>query len=89
MITLTMKCSRCSKEVSQDMTNGTLSNELVRKFGFVYLHNGKTNALLCDECEELYKELKARLEEQLHKEMCGFLCTKEGKDGEKGKSESG
>lgn len=91
MITLTMQCSRCGKEVSQDMTNSTLNNELVRKFGFVYTHNGKTNVLLCMDCEKLYRDLKGRLESHFKVELCSFFdnCGKEGKDGNDGDPKNG
>jgi len=87
MITLTMKCSRCSKEVSHDMTDQTLNNDLVRKFGFGYTHDGKTNVLICNQCEKLFKELKDKLSVLVQTETCSFFdkCGKEGKNGNKGK----
>ena len=86
MITLTMKCSRCSKEVSHDMTNQTLGNELVRKFGYAYAHNGKTNVLICSQCEKSFKGLEVKLTEQSRIEMCNFFknCGKEDNDGDRG-----
>ena len=92
MITLTMKCARCSKEVSHDMTNQTLSNELARKFGYGYAHNGKTNVLICNQCEKLFKNLEEKLTEQSRIEMCNFFrnCRKEkDNNGEKGSSDNG
>jgi hypothetical protein len=88
MIILTMQCSRCSKEVSHDMTDQTLNNDLVRKFGFSYIHNGKKNALICTQCEKSFKELQERLEGLVKTETCSFFsdCGKE-EDGDKGKSE--
>jgi len=90
MIVLTMQCSRCSKEASHDMTNRTLSDELVRKFGFGYAHNGKTNVLICNKCEKLFKGLKDSLTEQTRTEMCNFFqnCGKDD-NGNKGKSSNG
>lgn len=73
MITLTMQCSRCGKEVSHDITNKTLSNDLVRKFGFSYAHNGKTNVLLCSECEKLLNGLQEKLNDHTTKEICSFF----------------
>lgn len=91
MITLTMQCSRCSKEVSHDMTNKTLHNELIRKFGYAYAHNGKTNVLICNNCEKQFKGLEAKLTEQTRIEMCNFFlnCEKESNDRDKGKSNNG
>lgn len=91
MITLTMQCSRCSKEVSHDMTNQTLNNELVRKFGFGYAHDGKTNVLLCQDCERSFKDLQDTIEDKARIELCSFFdnCEKEGKNGHKGKPENG
>jgi len=73
------------------MTNQTLSNELVRKFGYAYAHDGKTNTLICMDCEKLFKDLQERLSVQLSTELCGFFksCEKEGKNGHKGKPEDG
>ena len=87
MITLTMKCARCSKEVSHDMTDQTLNNDLVRKFGFSYTHNGKRNVLLCTQCEKLLRELKVKLDGIIKTETCSFFedCGKDGEDGDKGK----
>ena len=87
MITLTMQCYRCSKEVSHDMTNQTLSNELVRKFGFAYAHDGKTNVLICFDCERSLKDLKERLSTQTKTELYSFFkdCGKEEGNGHKGK----
>jgi hypothetical protein len=84
MITLTIECSRCSKEVSQDMTNSTLSNDEVRKLGFVYAHNGKTNVVICIDCESKYKGLQDKLELTVAKEICDFFgdCGEEGKNGD-------
>ena len=73
MITLSMQCSRCNKEVSHDMTNQTLSNDLVRKFGFTYAHNGKTNVVICVDCGKEFSELQERLEATTRKELCGFF----------------
>jgi len=91
MITLSMQCSRCGKEVSHDMTNQTLSNELVRKFGFIYAHNGKTNVLICYECEKLFRGLQEKLESTVKLEICSFFdnCGKEGKDGNTGSPKNG
>ncbi len=84
MITLTMKCARCSKEVSHDMTNLTLSNELIRKFKYGYAHNGKTNVLICNQCEKLFKGLEKKLTEQSRIEMCNFFqnCGKDNNEKE-------
>ena len=73
MITLTMKCSRCSKEVSHDMTDKTLNNDLVRQFGFGYTHDGKTNVLICNQCEKLFKDLQDKLEGLVKMEVCSFF----------------
>lgn len=91
MITLTIQCSRCSKEVSQDMTNRTLSDDLIRKFGFIYAHNGKTNVVLCSDCGKQYSELQDRIELAAQEELCGFFedCGEEGKNGHKGKPKNG
>ena len=78
MITLTMKCSRCSKEVSSDMTNTTLNDNLVRKFGFNHVHDGKANLLICDQCEKLLKELQDKLTKQLGIDMYSFFQNCEG-----------
>ena len=91
MITLTMKCSRCSKEVSHDMTDKTLSNDLVRKFGFSYAHDGKTNVLICNQCEKSFRELRDRLEGLVKIETCSFFdnCGKEEENGDNGEPENG
>jgi len=91
MVILTIKCSRCSKEVSHDMTNRTIDDSLISKFGYVYLHNGKTNVLICKQCEKLFKGLEDKLVEQAKEEMCNFFknCGKDNKDGNKGKSDNG
>lgn len=91
MITLTMKCSRCSKEVSHDMTDQTLNNDLVRKFGFGYTHNGKTNVLICNQCEKQFRELKEKLEGLVRTETCSFFdnCGKEKENGDKREPENG
>ena len=91
MILLTMRCSRCSKEVSHDMTDRTLNNDLVRKFGFSYTHDGKTNVLICNQCEKQFKELQEKLEGIVKIEMCSFFdnCGKEKENGDKGKPEDG
>jgi hypothetical protein len=91
MITLTLQCSRCSKEVSHDMTNQTINDDLVRKFGFSYLHDGKTNVLICNECENLYKELQGRLDNIVKSEVCGFFdnCGKEKENGYRSREKNG
>ena len=91
MITLTMQCSRCSKEVSHNMTNQTLSDDLVRKFGFIYLHDGKTNVLICTECEKLYKDLQGRLDNIVKLEVCSFFdnCGKEEENGYRSGAKNG
>ena len=92
MITLTMQCSRCSKEVSHDMTNQTLSNDLVRKFGYAYAHTGKTNTLICQDCERLFRELKDTLEDKVAREVCSFFGNCQGKgngNGNTGEPENG
>jgi len=91
MITLTMKCSRCSKEVSHDMTDKTLNNDLVRKFGFSYAHDGKTNVLICTQCEKSFRELQDRLEGLVKIETCSFFdnCGKEEGNGDNGEPENG
>ena len=86
MITLTMQCERCGKEVSHDMTNDRLDQDVIRKFGFVYSHDGKKSLLICLGCEDLFNGLKDKLEGVMKTELCGFLngCEKEGKnDGDK------
>lgn len=91
MITLTMQCFRCSKEISHDMTNRTLGNDLIREFGFNYAHNGKTNILLCSQCEKLLGDLQEKLDNYTTKEMCSFFgnCTEEKGNGHKGKPKNG
>lgn len=91
MITLTIKCSRCSKEVSHDMTDRTLNNDLVRKFGFSYIHSGKINVLICNQCEKLFNELREKLDGVVRTELCSFFdnCGKEEEDGDKGEPENG
>jgi len=91
MITLTMKCSRCSKEVSHDITNERLNEDMIRKFGFSYVHTGKKNVLICQDCEGLHKEVKAKLEGIMKTELCNFFtdCEKEGKNGENGRTNNG
>lgn len=87
MILLTMQCERCSKEVSHNMTNKTLSSDLIRKFGFGYAHNGKTNVLICNQCEKLFKGLKEKIAIQTKTEMCSFFqnCGKDKENGNTGK----
>ena len=84
MIILTMKCSRCSKEVSHDMTDKTLSNDLVRQFGFGYTHDGKTNVLICNQCEKLFRELQDKLSVLMKTEVCSFFddCGEEKENGD-------
>jgi len=85
MITLTMQCTRCGKEVSHDMTNKRLNEELVRKFGFAYQHDGRANLLICYDCEKEYADLKAKLDENIKRELCSFFksCGKEKDNGNK------
>lgn len=85
MILLTIKCERCSKEVSHDMSNERLSQDAIRKFGFVFTHDGKNNILICLDCEKSYIDLKDRLEQHLKLELCGFFknCGEEEKNGNK------
>ena len=73
------------------MTTQTLSNDLVRKFGFSYAHNGKTNILICLDCEKLYRDLQDRLEGQAKQEICSFFdnCGKDKTNGNKGKPKNG
>ena len=78
MIIISIKCARCSKEFSQDITNTSLSNDLIRKFGFGYTHNGKTNVVLCNDCEKQYNDLQERLEVAVKSEMCDFFDYCEG-----------
>lgn len=91
MITLTMQCSRCGKEVSHDMTNKTLSNDLVRKFGYSYAHNSKVNVLICNACGNLLKGLEDKLSERMKEELCSFFndCEKGKENGNKGEPENG
>jgi len=91
MITLTMQCSRCSKEVSHNMTNQTLSDDLVRKFGFIYSHDGKTNVLICNECEKLFIELQGRMDKIVKLEVCSFFdnCGKEEENGNRDGTKNG
>jgi hypothetical protein len=90
MITLTIECERCGKEVSQDQTNSTLSNDLVRKLGFVYAHDGKENVVICVDCETKYRGLQEKLELTVAKKLCCFFdnCKKEEQNGEKGRDEN-
>ena len=83
MINLTMQCSRCGKEVSHDMTNQTLNDDLVRKFGFSYAHDGNTNVLICTDCEKKFNDLKVKLNNLLSEQVCGFFdnCGEEKEDG--------
>ena len=91
MITLTIQCSRCSKERAQDMTNSTLSDDIVRKLGFEYIHNGKDNVIICVDCVSKYKGLQEKLEQIARVELCSFFnkCGEEGKNGDNGKPEDG
>lgn len=92
MITLTMECERCGKEVSHDMSNETLNQDAVRKFGYVIRHDGKKNILICLDCENAYEGLQDKLEGIMKIELCSFFnnCEEEGKNGEtKGKPNSG
>jgi uncharacterized C2H2 Zn-finger protein len=73
MVTLTMRCSRCGKEIHENMTDRNLSNDIIRQFGFSYAHDGKENILICTKCEALFKDLKARLGEHKRLEMCNFF----------------
>lgn len=83
MITLTIRCYRCGKTVSEDMTNQTLSNDLIGKFGFTYAHTGKSNVTICNECAYKLKELQDRLDQHVRKETCTFFDDCEGKGNEK------
>ena len=91
MITLTMQCTRCSKEVSHDMTNRRLNEELVRKFGFGYQHDGRSNLLICSDCEKEYIDLKAKLDESVKQELCSFFksCGKVKENGNKREPKNG
>ena len=91
MITLTIQCSRCGKEVSHDMTNQTLNDDLIRKFGFNYAHNGKTNIIICNNCERLYSDLRNRLNKHVKLEICSFFddCGKEKENDDRGKPKNG
>lgn len=91
MITLTMQCSRCSKEVSSDMTDQILDNDLVRKFGFSYINSGKVNVLICNDCEKLFKDLQDKLHGLVKIELCGFFdnCEEGEENGDRGEPENG
>ena len=69
MILLTVQCDRCGKEVSRNITDTRLTDDLIREFGFSHIHanNGKGNILICNECSRLLRELHNKLE--LHKEQ--------------------
>jgi hypothetical protein len=84
MITLTIRCERCSKEVSHDLTGSTFNDDVVRKLGFVYKHDGKTNVTICMECERQYKDLKDKLASLAHEELCSFFntCGEEEENGD-------
>jgi hypothetical protein len=73
------------------MTDQTLSNDLVRQFGFSYTHDGKTNVLICNQCEKLFRDLKDKLSVLVQTETCSFFdnCGKEEENGDKGKQENG
>jgi hypothetical protein len=73
------------------MTNQTLSDELVRKFGYAYAHDGKTNVLICFDCEKSLKELKDRLLVSSTKELCSFFIDygEDKNNGFKGKPKNG
>ena len=73
MVTLTIECSRCGKEASQDMTNTTLNNDIIRKLGFSYANDGKKNIVICNDCGRQYKDLQERLEDLVKVEMCDFF----------------
>ena len=78
-MTLTIRCDRCSKEVSRDIMGETLNNDIIRKFGFYNAHNGKNNVLLCCECKNGLKELKDQLEKYVKNETCSYFDNCEGK----------
>ena len=74
------------------MTNQTLSNDLVRKFGFTYAHNGKTNILICLDCERLYKDLQDKIASEVENKLCEFFddcAERKGQDGNRGKPKNG
>ncbi len=80
MITLTIECSRCGKESSQDMTGHTLNDDAIRKLGFGYVHTGKENVIICIDCERKYKDLKDKLDSLVRLEKCEFFDNCEGEE---------
>ena len=73
------------------MTDQTLNNDLVRKFGFGYTHDGKTNVLICNQCEKQFRELQEKLEGLVRTETCSFFdnCGKEKENGDNREPENG
>lgn len=79
MILLTVRCDRCGKEVSQNITDDRLDDDMIRQLGFNRIHanNGKGNILICNDCKKLLRDLHSKLE--LHKEQTlnKFFANKE------------
>jgi len=73
------------------MTNQRLNEELIRKFGFGYLHDGRTNLLICNNCEREYVDLKDKLEKDVKQVLCDFFksCGKEKVSGYKREPKNG
>ena len=65
------------------MTNKTLSDDVVRQFGFNYVYDGKTNILICSQCNQLFKELQAELKSSTKTTVYNFF-NDYGKDKDNG-----
>lgn len=84
MITLTMVCDRCSKEEVEDLSNTSFTgDDVIRKAGFHYVNDGRTNIMICSGCNNQFKELKGMQEEQASSEVCLFFdnCEEWNKNG--------
>jgi hypothetical protein len=68
-----LKCYRCGKESSHDITNTALSDDLITKFRYKYIYTGEKNVLICFNCEKKLRELKDTLEGHRQKEIHGFF----------------
>jgi hypothetical protein len=77
MVTLHLKCYRCGNEVSRDITNIALSNDLLTKFEFKYIHTGEKNVLICFSCDRKLRELKKELDFQKRTKVIKFFKKKD------------
>jgi hypothetical protein len=65
------------------MTNQTLSNDLVGKFGFTYAHTGRENVVICKDCAYKLEELQEKLSQHVRDATCTFFNDCEEKGHEK------